>query len=335
MIGRAELDALLRERGGLLDQPLGGAAAPRRDHQPLVAEPRVRERHAVALGADQLRGGHADVVERDDRVGVGVRVRVPRLAHQADARRVLVDDEHRVLALVLAADELRLEEEVVGAVVRRHVHLLAVQHVVVAVASRGGLDRVDVGAGARLGDRVALVALAADRRLQPPLDLLVGHRPRAPTPAGVCTHQPSAFVTRPICSETRTCCSIVNPPPPRSFGRFIARTRARCARSLVRRALVLGDLAVVLLGVLLPRDQLLVDERAGCAPGSRGRRRRAGRWSWAVTLAHGHEARDSDRGLEALERDESVGDERHPAEAVGHVGALVPVTIVTSRVGHV
>src|SRR3990170_2942281 len=39
---------------------------------------------------------------------------------------------------------------------------------------------------------------------------------------GVCTHQPSAFVTRPICSDTRTCWKIVKPPPPRSFGMFIA-----------------------------------------------------------------------------------------------------------------
>ena len=61
-----------------------------------------------------------------------------------------------------------------------HVPLDAVEDPLVAVAAGGRLDRVDVGARALLGDRVALLALAADRRLEVALDLVRrGHR-RAP-----------------------------------------------------------------------------------------------------------------------------------------------------------
>ncbi len=119
-----------------------------------------------------MRRRHADVLERDDGVRVRVRVGVRRLAHEPHARGVLVDEEHRVRAGVRPLGDLRLEEDPVGRVVRRHVHLLAPQHVVVAVAARGRLDRVDVGARAGLGDRVALVPLATDRRDDPPLELL-------------------------------------------------------------------------------------------------------------------------------------------------------------------
>ena len=49
-------------------------AAARRDHQSLVPEPLVGERHAVALVADQVGNRHADVLERDERMVVGVRV---------------------------------------------------------------------------------------------------------------------------------------------------------------------------------------------------------------------------------------------------------------------
>jgi hypothetical protein len=54
------------------------------------------------------------------------------------------------------------------------------EEVAVAVAQRGGLDGVDVGAGALLGDRVALPPLAADGGHHPALELLVGGHLRQP-----------------------------------------------------------------------------------------------------------------------------------------------------------
>ena len=74
---------------------------------------------------------------------------------------------------MLAADQLALEERVVRAVVRRHVPLDAVEHVVIAVPPRGRLDRVHVGTGPLLGDRVALAALAPGRRPDVPVELVL------------------------------------------------------------------------------------------------------------------------------------------------------------------
>ena len=54
--------------------------------------------------------------------------------------------------------------------------------------------------------------------------------------AGVWTTQPSALVTRPICSWTSTCWKVVKPPPPSSLGMLMASkpssaTRRRWASS--------------------------------------------------------------------------------------------------------
>ena len=218
----AELHALLRERGRLLDQPLDRAAAASRDHQALVAEPLVRERHPVALGADQM-GGRARARPRRRRSrgvsGVGVRcsaARGPAGRPGCPCRRRTSRARPRV-----GRPRASPGRSSTSACCTTSRALRAVQDVVVAVAPRGRLDRVDVGAGALLGDRVALVAFAAHGRRDPAFDLL--RRATAGAHAGgVWTHQPSALVTRPICSDTRTCWKIENPPPPRSFGMFIA-----------------------------------------------------------------------------------------------------------------
>jgi len=62
---------------------------------------------------------------------------------------------------VVATGQLGLEEGEVGAVVGGDVPFDAVEQVVLAVPARGGLDRVDVGARALLGDRVALLPVPA------------------------------------------------------------------------------------------------------------------------------------------------------------------------------
>jgi len=60
-----------------------------------------------------------------------------------------------------------------------------VEHVAVAVAGGRGLDGVDVGAGALLGDGVALAALAADGRHHPAVQLLGGGHLGQPRRRGV------------------------------------------------------------------------------------------------------------------------------------------------------
>jgi hypothetical protein len=80
-----------------------------------------------------------------------------------------------------AGGQLGLEEDVVGVVERGHVPLDPVEQVVaVAVGGGGRLDGVDVGAGALLGDGVALAALAADGGEHPAPQLLVAGDLRQP-----------------------------------------------------------------------------------------------------------------------------------------------------------
>src|SRR5829696_3866026 len=187
-VGQHELDRLVAEDGlavgvafageggRLLDQPLGRPQRPGRDHQALVAEPLVDKAHAVALGADQLAGGDTDVLEGDHRVVVGVGVAVGGGPHHPDAGAVDVEHEQGVGAGVGPAGQLALEEHVVGVVEGGHVPLDPVEQVVVAVAGGRGLDGVDVGAGALLGDGIALAALTADGGRHPAVQLLLaGH----------------------------------------------------------------------------------------------------------------------------------------------------------------
>ena len=155
--------------------------------------------------------GTRTLLERDDRVVVGDGVRVRRCADHADARGRQVDDEHRVLAGVVTTDQLGLEERVRRLVEGRHVPLHAVEQVVVAVASGGGRQVVDVGTRVLLGDGVALL-----RCRRAPSARAIGSRwygvaTAGSQPGGVAITQASAFVTRPPCSCTSTCCSIDEP----------------------------------------------------------------------------------------------------------------------------
>src|SRR5215210_682593 len=167
-----------------------------------------------------------------------------------------------MLALVLATRELRLEEDPVGRVVRGHVHLRAVQDVIVAVPTGGRLDRVDVGAGGLLGDRVALVALASHGRLDPPFDLLRradGRRPgrgRVNAPAERVGHPADLLRNEDLLESRESAASEVL--------RHVHREQAERLRL---RAMTVSDVlgypALVLLGMDLPGDQLLVDEPTG------------------------------------------------------------------------
>ena len=151
---------------------------------------------------------------------------------------------------MLASGELRLEEDPVGRVVRGHVHLRPAQDVVVAVPRRRRLDRVDVRARALLRDRVALVLLPTHRGAIH-RSICSGVQTAGAQAGGVWTHQPSAFVTRPICSETRTCRSMLNPPPPSPSGMFIEDSpRSLACRTCAARTSAGSSL--VLLGMDLP-----------------------------------------------------------------------------------
>jgi alkylation response protein AidB-like acyl-CoA dehydrogenase len=84
------------------------------------------------------------------------------------------DQEQRELALVSEHEQHGQLEGEVGVVVRVDVQLDPDEQVRVGVTLRGALERVDVGARALLGDRVALLALPADRRPNVTLNLVRG-----------------------------------------------------------------------------------------------------------------------------------------------------------------
>ena len=162
------------ERGHLGDQAFGRAEAAGGHHQSLEPEPLIREGHPVALGTDQVRRRDPDVLEGDDRVVMADRVGVGGRADHANAWGGQVDQEHGVLAGVRAAGQLGLEEGIVGRVIRGDVPLDPVEHVPVLLEAGRGLDVVNVRSRALLGDRVALLTIAADRGPDVALDLIGG-----------------------------------------------------------------------------------------------------------------------------------------------------------------
>jgi len=137
--GLVELDPLLGESRRLLDQPVGGSTTPGRNHQPLVAEPLVREGHAVAFLPDEVGGRHPHVLEGHHGIVGGVLVRVRGRPDDADAGGVVqIHDEQSVGLGMRPLRELRLEERVVRVVEGGHVPLETVEDVLVAVQLRGG-----------------------------------------------------------------------------------------------------------------------------------------------------------------------------------------------------
>ena len=119
-----------------------------------------------------------------------------------------------------------------------------------------------IRAGVLLGDRVGVVALAAQRRAAGSGRSAPGV-PCASTLYAVGTCQESAFVERPNCSSTRYH-STWRPALPAVLG-GVQPAAEPALEALAPDALdlVRGQLAVGALGVLLERDQHLVHERGG------------------------------------------------------------------------
>src|SRR5579885_438482 len=171
--GLAEGDAAPGERRGLVDQALGGAAAACGDAEPLIPEPVMGELHPPAFRADAIAGRNPDILEAVDGMVGGIAVAVGRRAQQPDAGRVHVDEEQAMRPRMRAALELGLEDEVIRVIGAGDMPFLAVEYIDLTLAAGGGLDRVHIGSGAGLADRIAFVALPADVGPDPGLHLIV------------------------------------------------------------------------------------------------------------------------------------------------------------------
>ena len=163
-----------------VDELVGGRAvapqgAARRQRDPLVAERDLRQRPAVVLVADEVLGRQAHVGEEHLVEGVGAGHLHDRA--DLDAGRVHRADEVGD-ALVLrhigvgAGDE----DAELGEVGQRGPDLLAVDHVLVAVADRPGAEVGEVGAGAGLAEQLAPDLLAGEQRQQVAVAAAPGYR---------------------------------------------------------------------------------------------------------------------------------------------------------------
>ena len=139
-------------------------------------------------------------VEQDRRMAVRVVVRERRILEELDARHVAVDQEQRGQPRV-AVHHVDHHDVVVGDVAGRDEPLLGAQAPAAGLGALGRAgDAAGVRAGLALGDGVGVAALAAQRRLQVPLDLLRRARPparcrrrrRATRPRSCCGRAPRA-----------------------------------------------------------------------------------------------------------------------------------------------
>ena len=137
----------------------------------LLGEPRALEVVAAADAADHGVLGHLDPVEADRRMAVRIGVGEGWVVDDLDAVELAIDEEQG--RQLLAVDEgVRHDDVDARHVAVGHEPLLAVDDPAALAAACGGLDARGIGAGLGLRDRVGVVELAAQRRLQVALDLL-------------------------------------------------------------------------------------------------------------------------------------------------------------------
>ena len=128
---------------------------------------------AAADAADHVGLGDLDVGEADRRVAVGIVVGEGRVVDDLDPVERGVDDEEGRQP-VGAVDQVRHHDVDRGVVAAGDEPLLAVDPEAGVGALGGGRDPRGIRAGVALGDRVGVLELAAQRRAQLPVDLLVG-----------------------------------------------------------------------------------------------------------------------------------------------------------------
>ena len=152
--------------------------AGRRAPQPLLLELHHLVGKALALLADAVALRHPDIVEEDLRGVGGAHAHLVELARDLHALALHRHADQRLVAMHLAVAGVGEQADPVGLHAVGDPHLAAIDDVIVAVGARIGLDRGDIGAGARLGDADAGHRIARDRGRQKFAAHLVRAKPR-------------------------------------------------------------------------------------------------------------------------------------------------------------
>ena len=266
----AELHAVPGKGERFIDEAAGGAAAARRNLHAFLAKPGVCPLKTAAFFVDEIVRGHVDVAELHLQVMTTVVVHVARCAPDGDTGRFLVHPEQRVAAIL----ELCLEDDPVGEIGSGDMHLGAVEEPAVAVAPRRCLDGVDIAACSRLGNGVGDPPAPLDQGSDEGLHL--------PGVRRVPEKRRQVMIAAP---------QAVGRPAQRFLDDGNLEIRQAPASAVVRKGGIeethllrcpedggmglIGDEAVVHLGLDLARDEFALDERAHGLlplPGLRGHR---------------------------------------------------------------
>ena len=155
----------------LVKAPLRAAERTGADIEPTAIEPRHRDPEPLALAADEVGDGHAAVLEDDLRGRRCVPAQLLLGRAERQAGRVLLDDDGADPAALFLAGADHHDIDVVVARARDEL-LGTVEDEVVAVASRGRLQRRHVGSRSRLSQAVAADLVHRDEvGEEPRLDL--------------------------------------------------------------------------------------------------------------------------------------------------------------------
>ena len=143
------------------------------DREPLAGQVLHQVDEALALLAEEVPGGDADVGERQLRGVLGGHADLLEVAATLEARGVALDDDEAEavgagVRVGLADDDHQVAHDAVG-----DERLLTVDDPLVALADGAGLDALQVRAGAGLGHRDGGDHLAGAEARQPALLLLV------------------------------------------------------------------------------------------------------------------------------------------------------------------
>ena len=140
--------------GGVFDGPVdhrfghGGRAD--RLREPFLRQLRHHQREALALRAEHVGGGDADILE--EQLGGILRLHADlfEISSALETRPVALDDEQRHAFGAGVAVGLGREHDEIAELAVGDEDLLAVDDEVVAIANRAGADRLEVAAGMRL-----------------------------------------------------------------------------------------------------------------------------------------------------------------------------------------